>query len=93
MTGATILKGEYHMKGLILPDVAETPGHLTAREIEVLTPLFEGKSSREVAKELFISKHTVDFHLASIYNKLGVGNRMQAFREAARRGLVTPAAP
>ena len=81
------------MQASTLPntDAADTQGNLTRREIEVLTPLFEGKSSQEVAKELFISKHTVDFHLASIYDKLGATNRMQAFREATRRGLLSPA--
>ncbi len=73
-------------------DTTDTPGNLTAREIEVLTPVLEGKSSREVAADLFISKSTVDFHLASIYNKLGVTNRMQAFQEATRRGLLSQSA-
>ena len=66
---------------------------LTAREAEILTPLFEGKSSKEVARALFISKHTVDFHLASIYEKLGVTNRMQAFWEVTRLGLLAPNGP
>ncbi|GAB4459681.1 MAG: hypothetical protein OHK0029_22560 [Armatimonadaceae bacterium] len=61
---------------------------LTKREIEVLMKVIEGKSSKEVADELFVSKRTVDFHLANIYEKLHVNNRVQAFREATRRGLI-----
>ena len=61
---------------------------LTKREIEVLTLVIEGKSSKEVAEQLFVSKRTVDFHLANIYDKLNVTNRVQAFREATRRGLI-----
>ena len=61
---------------------------LTKREIEVLTLVIEGKSSKEVAEQLFVSKRTVDFHLANIYSKLSVSNRVQAFREATRRGLI-----
>ena len=61
---------------------------LTRREIEVLTLVIEGKSSKEVADQLFVSKRTVDFHLANIYDKLNVTNRVQAFREATRRGLI-----
>ncbi|MDX1931764.1 MAG: response regulator transcription factor [Capsulimonadales bacterium] len=61
---------------------------LTKREIEVLTLVIEGKSSKEVADLLFVSKRTVDFHLANIYEKLDVTNRVQAFREATRRGLI-----
>jgi DNA-binding NarL/FixJ family response regulator len=61
---------------------------LTKREVEVLTLVIEGKSSKEVAEQLFVSKRTVDFHLANIYSKLSVTNRVQAFREATRRGLI-----
>ena len=61
---------------------------LTKREIEVLTLVIEGKSSKEVADVLFVSKRTVDFHLANIYDKLQVSNRVQAFRRAARLGLI-----
>jgi DNA-binding CsgD family transcriptional regulator len=62
---------------------------LTRREVEVLTLVIEGKSSKEVADQLFVSKRTVDFHLANIYDKLNVTNRVQAFREATRRGLIS----
>lgn len=61
---------------------------LTKREIEVLTLVIEGRSSKEVADMLFVSKRTVDFHLANIYDKLQVTNRVQAFRRAARLGLI-----
>ncbi|CEK13169.1 response regulator containing a CheY-like receiver domain and an HTH DNA-binding domain [Chthonomonas calidirosea] len=62
---------------------------LTRRELEVLTLIIEGKSSKEVADLLFVSKRTIDFHLANIYNKLQVNNRVQAFRRAARLGLIS----
>ncbi len=61
---------------------------LTKREIEVLSLVLEGKSSREVANSLYCSKRTVDFHLARIYEKLQVSNRVQAMRRAAMLGLV-----
>ena len=61
---------------------------LTRREIEVLTHVIQGKSSREVAETLFVSKRTVDFHLANVYDKLHVNNRVQAFRRATRLGLI-----
>ena len=66
---------------------------LTKRETEVLNLVIEGKSSKEVADQLFVSKRTVDFHLANIYTKLSVTNRVQAFREATRRGLIPGAVP
>lgn len=80
------------MSGSVLNAVAEqaeADKKLTKREVEVLTLVIEGKSSKEVADQLYVSKRTVDFHLANIYHKLGVNNRVQAFREATRRGLIS----
>jgi DNA-binding CsgD family transcriptional regulator len=62
--------------------------NLTRREVEVLSLVLEGKSSREVASALFCSKRTIDFHLARIYEKLQVSNRVQAMRRATLLGLV-----
>ena len=61
---------------------------LTKREIEVLSLVLQGKSSREVAASLYCSKRTIDFHLARIYEKLQVTNRVQAMRRATLLGLV-----
>lgn len=61
---------------------------LTKREMEVLSLIIEGRSSKEVADLLYVSKRTVDFHLANIYDKLQVSNRVQAFRRAASLGLI-----
>ncbi len=55
---------------------------LSARECEVLRLIAKGKSSKEVAKELYCSKRTVDFHLGRIYTKLDVSNRVQALTRA-----------
>ena len=43
---------------------------LTKREIEVLSLIAQGHSSKEAADSLYVSKRTVDFHLANIYDKL-----------------------
>jgi DNA-binding CsgD family transcriptional regulator len=61
---------------------------LTKREIEVLSLIAQGNSSKEAADALYVSKRTVDFHLANIYDKLQVNNRVQAFRAATRLGLI-----
>ena len=63
---------------------------LTEREVEVLNHVLEGKSSKEVARLLFVSKRTVDFHLTNIYHKLHVTNRVQAVLRAAQLGLFEP---
>jgi ATP/maltotriose-dependent transcriptional regulator MalT len=65
---------------------------LTRREIEILTLIVEGHSSKVVADLLFVSKRTVDFHLDNIYEKLNVTNRMQALQRAMRLGLLPRAA-
>jgi DNA-binding CsgD family transcriptional regulator len=53
-----------------------------------LSLIAQGYSSKEAADTLFVSKRTVDFHLANIYDKLQVNNRVQAFRAATRLGLI-----
>lgn len=65
---------------------------LTSRELEVLSQVIEGYSSKQVADMLFISKRTVDFHLDNIYGKLQVSNRMQALQKASRMGILAKAA-
>ena len=65
---------------------------LTEREVEVLTQVLDGKSSKEVARLLFVSKRTIDFHLTNIYHKLHVTNRVQAVLRAAQLGLFEPMA-
>ncbi|MHB1001516.1 MAG: helix-turn-helix domain-containing protein [Armatimonadota bacterium] len=62
---------------------------LTKREVEVLGLVVEGRSSKEVADKLFVSKRTVDFHLANIYEKLQVTNRVQALWRASKLGLLS----
>ncbi|MCC6457999.1 MAG: helix-turn-helix transcriptional regulator [Caldilineaceae bacterium] len=52
----------------------------TPREQEVLCLLARGMSNNEIAEALVISIHTVEKHLASIYDKLGVTRRAQAVR-------------
>ena len=64
------------------------PVRLTRREVEILSLVIEGHSSKQVAELLFISKRTVDFHLDNVYGKLNVKNKMQALQRATRLGLL-----
>ena len=69
----------------------ETPEDpLTPRELEVVKAIAEGMTSDEIARELFISKKTVDRHRANVLEKLGMRNRVELTRYAIRRGLVEP---
>ena len=52
--------------------------NFTDREKEVLFLLMKGLNNKEISKELFISNHTTKAHVAAIYKKLGVSNRVQA---------------
>jgi DNA-binding NarL/FixJ family response regulator len=61
---------------------------LSARQIEVLRLLAEGKGNAEIARELFISPKTVKNHIASILAKLQMDNRIQAAVYAVKSGLV-----
>lgn len=50
---------------------------LTEREIDIIRCVGEGKSNREIAKELFISEGTVKNHITNILNKLSLRDRTQ----------------
>jgi DNA-binding NarL/FixJ family response regulator len=62
---------------------------LTEREREVLAVAAEGLTARQIASRLGVRERTVTTHLARIYGKLGVGNRLAAIRLAAQSGLVS----
>ncbi len=61
---------------------------LTAREREVLRLLADGRSDREIAQTLFVSRRTATTHVANILAKLGVSSRAAAAAHAIRGGLV-----
>jgi DNA-binding NarL/FixJ family response regulator len=61
---------------------------LTTREHEVLVLVADGLPNREIATALAISEHTVKFHLASVFGKLGVSTRAEAVHKGIRRGVI-----
>lgn len=61
---------------------------LTARETRVLGELARGVPNKTIAARLAISEHTVKFHVASIFAKLGVASRTEAVARGARLGLI-----
>ena len=60
------------------------PGGLTPREVEVLEHLAQGKTNREIARELVLSERTVQRHISNIYAKIQVRNRAEATTFALR---------
>jgi DNA-binding NarL/FixJ family response regulator len=61
---------------------------LTRREIEVVRLVAMGHTSREIARELFLSPRTVESHVASILLKLDCRSRADAARRASELGLL-----
>ena len=70
---------------------AEILGELSPREREVLTLLAAGRSNQQIGSALGISARTAATHVANIYRKLQVNNRVDAARAAQRLGLVDEA--
>ena len=64
------------------------PDGLTIREVEVLRLVAQGLTSAQIAEQLVISTVTVNFHVRSIYSKLGVTSRAAATRYALEHHLV-----
>jgi DNA-binding CsgD family transcriptional regulator len=63
---------------------------LTDTERRVADLVAEGLSNRQVASRVFLSTHTVAFHLRHIFWKLGIDSRVQLARLAAEQGLTEP---
>ena len=88
------IKAVHEGRTLIPPAIAaklaETIGTppLTARELEVLSLVAEGKSNREIATLLFITEGTVKSHLSAMLGKLDAADRTQAVTIALKRGLL-----
>jgi len=65
-----------------------SPDSLSSRELEVLHLLTENLSNQQMAEQLVVSRRTVEAHLRSIYDKLGVKSRDAALRVAREQGLL-----
>ncbi len=67
---------------------AAAAGGLSARQMEIILLAAEGLSNKEIAAAIDVSPETVKSHLATVFQKLGARNRMEAIDAARRRGLV-----
>lgn len=61
---------------------------LTPREREIVSAIALGNMNKDIAQMFTISEDTVKHHLTSIFNKLGVANRLELALFAIRKGLV-----
>ena len=100
-----VMQGQYWLEGRpvqnlvqVLRDLAaqtappsrKTFG-LTGRELEVVTLITEGSTNKHIAMTFGISEETVKRHLTNIFNKLGVGNRLELALFALNHHLLPPA--
>jgi ATP/maltotriose-dependent transcriptional regulator MalT len=76
------------LRGKPARDYAAPVEALTTREHEVLALVADGLANRDIAARLGISDHTVKFHLASIFGKLGVSTRTEAVQRGLRLGVI-----
>ncbi|MGY6703846.1 response regulator transcription factor [Roseinatronobacter sp.] len=60
---------------------------LTARELEVLKALCDGKTNKEIARDLGLREPTIKLHVKTLYRRLGASNRTQAAMMARSSGL------
>lgn len=95
-----VMNGEFYVPPLILAAIgAISPGaygvgkldgrdRLTARQVEVLRLLSEGRSNREISAGLDLSEKTVKAHITAIFKALNVVSRTQAANAGRAQGLI-----
>jgi DNA-binding NarL/FixJ family response regulator len=74
--------------GTRVPATDNTPRELSAREVEVLQLVADGRSNKEIGDALSLSALTVKSHLSRIGRKLGTGDRAQMVALAMRAGVI-----
>jgi DNA-binding NarL/FixJ family response regulator len=86
-----IVRGETVLDGQLSPQEnlkGERNSGLTAREIEILQLICDGKSNKEIAAQLDLSVNTVAVHRANIMDALGIHKTAELVVYAIRHGLV-----
>jgi transcriptional regulator of acetoin/glycerol metabolism len=75
-------------------NMASTPAYgwssLTAAELAVAEQVAQGLTNREAAAHLYLSPHTIDFHLRQVFRKLDVRSRVELTRATLRRQAESP---
>jgi DNA-binding CsgD family transcriptional regulator len=96
VAAANLVRRRLHqdgMRGLPRGPRATTkrnPGRLTNRQLEIVALLADGCTNAEIAARLYVSRRTVDNHVAAVLARLGISSRREAAMAASRLGL-TPA--
>jgi two-component system, NarL family, nitrate/nitrite response regulator NarL len=75
----------------LAPQMRNTGAGFTPRQREIIVMLGEGKSNKQIAREIKVLEGTVKLHVREILHKLGVRNRTEAVLAAARGGYLSQA--
>lgn len=73
--------------GLQLPDPNGTT--LTARQLQIVKAVVEGRSNKDIAEKLSISEETVKRHLTIIFDKTGMSSRLELAMFAVKHGIAS----
>ncbi len=101
-----VMQGQYWLEGRPVQNLVQVLRDLTAqtappprktfgltpRELEVVTLITEGSTNKHIAETFGISEETVKRHLTNIFNKIGVGNRLELALFALNHHLLPPEA-
>lgn len=101
-----VMQGQYWLEGRPVQNLVQVLRDLTAqtappprktfgltpRELEVVTLITEGSTNKHIADTFGISEETVKRHLTNIFNKIGVGNRLELALFALNHHLLPPEA-
>lgn len=82
LTVETVLKGGKEYSPELMDNLINDTNPLSSQEMNLLALIAQGKSSKEIADILFLSNGTVRNYTSSIFNKLGVSNRVEAIQKA-----------
>ncbi len=82
--------GKKRIPAAVAAQIAEHLGDepLSAREVEVLSQVAEGRRNQDIATSLLISEETVKVHVKHLMGKLGARDRTEAVSIAVRRGIL-----
>jgi len=75
------------MEAMVPKDEFLVKYNLSKRELEIIQLLKEGKSTKQIAAELFLAEYTVDTHKKNIYRKLGVNNMASLLQFVVKSSL------
>lgn len=82
----SVMEGKRIYASELVDEVYSEENPLTERESEVLVLMSEGKSTKEIAGQLFITTGTVRNYISSILDKLDVSNRIEAITRFKEKG-------